>query len=364
MRKRDRHSNPSGWNEGYQLGWQQGYRLGGCKAILEEIPSPSPLKKNLKVLYIPQGFDAIDLGVRYALQELVQESYVVGPQEMLSTASAVKPDLVLVMNGLHVFPPEHCDHMDQIRSMGIKTAIWFADDPYFTDESANTALHYDFVFTHEQNCVSFYQSLGCSKVFYLPLGMTPITFHPRRILPRYFSDVCFIGNAFWNRVSLFDSLAPYLAGKRLVIAGGHWDRLSQYELLQDKIVHGWMPVEETVNYYNGAKIVLNMHRPSDAGSDNKNTRNIKGTSINPRTYEMAGCGTLQITDVRDDLTRFYRPGYDIETFASPEELQQKIEYYLTHEKERAVIAWRGFQTTRKNHLYSSRIKQLLSIAVS
>nr|WP_018759795.1 glycosyltransferase [Paenibacillus terrigena] len=97
-------------------------------------------------------------------------------------------------------------------------------------------------------------------------------------------------------------------------------------MLRDKIIGGWIPIEETANYYNSARIVLNLHRQSDARSDNKNERNIVGTSTNPRTYEIAGWATLQIIDIREDLSSLYRPGYDIETFESPFELQEKIEF--------------------------------------
>ncbi|WP_152396974.1 CgeB family protein [Paenibacillus guangzhouensis] len=355
-----RYSN-SGRNEGYQLGYSNGYRLGSCQAVLNRIPEEHHPVRNMKVVYIPQGFDAIDLGITESLRGLVKDLIVAGSAEMMSVVPRERPDLVLVMNGLHVFPPEHHDHMDQIRQLGIKTALWLADDPYFTDYTASNVHHYDYIFTHEQNCVSFYKELGCSQVHYLPLAMSPVTFHPKHVATQYLSDICFIGNAFWNRVSLFDTLAPYLADKKTVIAGGHWDRLSRYDLLKDRIRHGWVPIEETTNYYNGAKVVINIHRPTEAGSDNNNSRNIIGTSINPRTYEISGCGTLQITDVRDDLSLLYRPGYDIETFSTPEELQQKIEYYLQHEEERIRIALRGLHTTRRKHMYTDRLERLLDI---
>lgn len=35
------------------------------------------------------------------------------------------------------------EQMDQIREMGTKTAIWFADDPYFTDLTKRIAPHYE-----------------------------------------------------------------------------------------------------------------------------------------------------------------------------------------------------------------------------
>ncbi|AZS17113.1 hypothetical protein EI981_23465 [Paenibacillus lutimineralis] len=35
--------------------------------------------------------------------------------------------------------------------------------------------------------------------------------------------------AFWNRVELFDLLAQFLQDKKVIIAGGHWDRLKHHD---------------------------------------------------------------------------------------------------------------------------------------
>ncbi|MGM0882785.1 MAG: glycosyltransferase family protein [Bacillota bacterium] len=57
-------------------------------------------------------------------------------------------------------------------------------------------------------------------------------------------------------------------------------------------------------------------------------------------FEIAACGTLQLTDIRADLDRFYTPGEEIVTYASPQEMIEKNEYYLHHEHERQTIALR------------------------
>lgn len=346
-------------SEDYRAGYQEGYRYGGCQAILARIPPKISGKKNIRVLYVPQGFEAIDQGVSEALQELTAECIITTPESMLEAARAGRPDLVLVMNGLHVFPADHEEHIRMIRQMGIKTAVWFVDDPYFTDDTVRLSVAYDVVFTHEQDCISFYKEAGCSQVYYLPLAISPNTFAPVRTKPEQQFDICFIGNAFWNRVELFDQLATYLQDKKVLIAGGHWDRLSHQDQLSRFIRSGWIPVSETVAYYNGSKIVINLHRPTTAGSDNRNSRGIPGSSINPRTYEISACGTLQITDVRKDLFKHYRPGYDIETFEDADDLQSKIDHYLKHEEERVMIAWRSLWTTRQNHTFANRVSQLL-----
>ncbi len=328
---------------------------------MERTGTPAASGGNLRILYVPQGFEAIDYGVIQALQAMAAELVVSGPEEMLEKAQQWRPDLVLVMNAMHVFPAEHSEHINLLRSWGIRTAVWFVDDPYFTDQSLSLARHYDYVFTHELSCVPFYEEGGCSKVHYLPLAADLDMFVPMEAPRPYQSDICFIGSAFWNRVALFDELAPYLAEKKVVIIGQLWNRLSRLDLLQPYIREGWVEQKETRIYYNGAKIVINLHRPTESGQDNANTANLPGLSINPRTYEIAACGALQLTDVREDLFQHYRPGYDIETFGSAEELKNKIEYYLAHEKERIQMAWRSLWTTRQRHSYIDRIARMLAI---
>lgn len=344
----------------FRLGYKEGRRLGGCQAMMERTPVNSQIV-NCRVLFITQGFPAIDSGVAEALRRCTKECMVATPETMFASASSFRPDLMLVMNGLHVFPPDHLEQVQKIKALGIQTGIWFADDPYFTEDTAVIAPHYDVVFTHELSCISFYQSLGVQNVHYMPLGVDEQIFYPRRVDFQY--DICFIGNAFWNRVELFDQLAPFLADKKVIIIGGYWERLKRMDLLGKFIHNNWMEPMETGNYYNAAKIVINLHRPSEVGMDNKNSYQQAAMSINPRTYEISACGTLQLTDVRDDLTAHYRPGVDLETFANADELKAKITYYLKSARGRESIAWRGVYTTLQNHTYTNRIPKLLNLAL-
>ncbi|WP_375546929.1 glycosyltransferase [Paenibacillus sp.] len=351
----------AGIGKGYRKGYGDGYRLGLCQAVEQRAPLPQPSFRDMKVLYVPQGFHAIDQGVAEALRSLVSECIVVEALNMLKMAESERPDLVLVMNGLHVFPEKHLDDINKIREMGMQTAVWFVDDPYFTEDTARTCTKYDIVFTHELGCIPFYRELGVSRVHYLPLAVNTNMFKPQHPGTEYLYDICFIGNAFWNRVAIFDKMASFLEDKRVLIAGAFWERLTQIKKLSRSLHMGFIPPEDTVNYYNGAKIVINIHRPDEYGQDNRNIHRIKAKSINPRTYEISACGALQITDVREDMELHYRPGYDIVTFGSVKELQEKISYYLEHEDERLKIAWRGLWTTRKEHTFISRMKELLEL---
>ncbi|WP_208607691.1 CgeB family protein [Paenibacillus pectinilyticus] len=346
---------------GFEAGLVHGRRMGRCQYVLNTCrPANVPLRE-VSVLFILQGFDAIDKGIIEGLQQTVRVVYTANAVDMLRLAAELRPNLVLVMNGLHVFPPDHASHVDLVRGMGIRTAIWFADDPYFTDDTVSLAPHYDYVFTHEMSCVPLYQGCGCGQVHYLPLAASPAVFHPEHVAPEYRSDICFIGVGFPNRLALFNALTPFLIGKKVVIAGALWDQLLHYSLLQHGIKLQWIPIEESVKYYNGAKIVLNIHRLTYHETYNRNRRNLPGHSINPRTYEIAGCGAFQMTDRRHDLERYYTPGHDIETYGQVDELIHKMTHYLLHEEDRLRIATNGLRRTITEHTFAIRLSKLLEL---
>jgi hypothetical protein len=65
------------------------------------------------------------------------------------------------------------------------------------------------------------------------------------------------------------------------------------------------------------------------------------------------------------LLQRYVPGMElflrdgVEYFSSPEEAIEKIEYYLQHEKERDIIARRGYQLGRDRFTSEDRVKELM-----
>jgi spore maturation protein CgeB len=352
-----------GQEAGFQQGCNDGYRLGFCDAFVRGLKRAAKPIRNIHILYVTAGigvpYPALDQAVIEALGDLVQGVTVANPSDnIVAIARKVKPDLVLVLNGVVLT----AEKVVQLRKRGFKTAVWFTDDPYYTDWTVSIAPRYDYVFTLELNCLSFYRKLGCRHVYYLPFAVNPKAFHPKHVPTSYQSDICFIGTAFWNRVELIDRLTPYLKEKRVMIAGWWWDRLPNYAALSDKIKLGdWMSPEDTASYYNGAKIVINLHRSVDDDSINFNGKKIAALSVNPRTFEISSCATLQLSDVREDIDNLYTPGKEISTYVSHDELMDKIDYYLQHEEERQEMAIRGFARTRRDHTYHKRLCSMLSI---
>jgi spore maturation protein CgeB len=336
--------------------------MGLCeRTVVRAAESPPPVR-DVHVMYVATGkgfpYSPIDEAVAASLGQLVTRLTVVPrKEEAVQAAANVRPDAVLFLDGLHV----PTDIPDRIRELGIRTVIWFTDDPYYADITASLAPHYDDVFTLESNCVEYYRAAGCQRVWHLPLGFYPGHFRPQNAPADVRCDVAFVGSGYWNRVAFFDRLLPYLAGRNFRIIGYWWERLRDYRRFASRIEGRWMTPQETALVYSGAKIVINMHREPDDGTFNSNSAGIGAVSPNPRTFEIAAGASLQLTDVRGELAGYFVPGREIETYASPEELAAKIDHYLAHEDERRTIALNGLYRTMRDHSYVRRLDTMLGV---
>ena len=81
-----------------------------------------------------------------------------------------------------------------------------------------------------------------------------------------------------------------------------------------------------------------------------------------RIFDILGCGGFLLTNFQPELSRYFTPGYDLACYSSDDELVEKTEYYLSHEKERIEIAQNGLQTVIQYHNYPERLLQIISIA--
>ncbi|MFC5405503.1 CgeB family protein [Cohnella soli] len=364
--RRRRNANYArGRKEGYPLGWQDGHWQGRCESVIRRA-LPVPEKRKIGVLYVTSGkgypYSPIDHGIVSALHATASRVTVVTPDADIARAAAKSsPDMMIALDGMHL----SVDKVQQVNRLGVRTAIWFTDDPYYTDITAGIAQNYFHVFTLERNCLPFYTERGCTRVSYLPLGVDPAAFRPRNTPISTRGEICFIGTAYWNRVDLFNRTIPLIAHRNLHISGMWWDRLAEFERWRSLIDLGvWMEPDATSERYNANRIVINAHRAHDDETFNQNRALIAAVSPNPRTFEIAASATLQLTDMRDDIVQFYVPDREIVTYLSPEELAHKAEYYLAHEEERQHIALNGLYRTMRDHTYVSRLNQLMDLTMN
>lgn len=79
-------------------------------------------------------------------------------------------------------------------------------------------------------------------------------------------------------------------------------------------------------------------------------------TLNMRLFEATGVGAFLLTERYSNLTKYFEPGKEIETFADEAELVDKVRYYLERPEKRAEIAKRGQERTLRDHSMDKRAK--------
>lgn len=79
-----------------------------------------------------------------------------------------------------------------------------------------------------------------------------------------------------------------------------------------------------------------------------------------RIFDIMGAGGFLLTNFQADFLDYFVPGEDFAFFDSPADLLDKIEYYLTHEEERAAVARNGFEKLAAHHTYKHRVAEMIS----
>jgi spore maturation protein CgeB len=82
---------------------------------------------------------------------------------------------------------------------------------------------------------------------------------------------------------------------------------------------------------------------------------------NMRLFEATGMKTCLVTDWKKNIHDFFESDQEVMTYASGNEILEKIQYLLDHENERLDIARRGQARTLRDHTYERRMPKLLNI---
>jgi spore maturation protein CgeB len=86
------------------------------------------------------------------------------------------------------------------------------------------------------------------------------------------------------------------------------------------------------------------------------------SGLSLRIWDILGSGGFCLTNYQAELPGLLPPGEYLDCYGSMEELDEKVAYYLSHEKERTEIAKNGYEYVRAHHTYPIRLSQMLQLA--
>jgi spore maturation protein CgeB len=207
-------------------------------------------------------------------------------------------------------------------------------------------MHNSVIFVSCRDSLERYGSLT-ERMFYLPFGCNTLVYNPMLQVPgeiteRYSCQVSFVGNFTEFRQEYLSRLGN---GMPLNIYGRGWHR-SKLNGLYKGILE-----DERHLYplYRSSRINLWLRGSPDHDS------------INMRQLEIVGSKGFLLTHSSRQIEEFFEPGQEVATYSDPEELREKISYYLRHEEQRQRIAENGYRKVRASHTYVHRAKRLLDI---
>ena len=229
-----------------------------------------------------------------------------------------QPDVILIVHGLLIHPRTY----DLLNKLDFPKVAILTECPYVDDRQKRMleAAKFDHIFVNDRVSVGAFSG----SVSYLPHSYSRFRHRPSRSHTEYEMDVYFHGTWFEERAKAFSQINGNYNTR---IIGVGWE-----EGIGD--TQDGTPNSELIKYYQSTRIALNHHRMTTTIDS---PEKIKGESIGPRAYEISACGAFQLCDnARPELGEIF--GDSVAIYHDVDDLQVKIEYYLSHENERLDMA--------------------------
>lgn len=357
--------------------------------------------------YDYQGvFDNFDPAIP-AHQSFIKESRPRLSRELLrqlEAAHAARPVDLLFSYFYDAFvEPET---IDAIREIGIKTVNWYCNGSYQLHLVATISPHYDWCLVPEKFRLNDYVRMGANPI-YCQEAANPNIYKPYD-LPFEF-DVTFVGQAYgerpayikhlldcgidvrvwganWQNYSLgrvqaaaraagrqrilnagrrlfttqgVKSAGPRLArllsgSNRQALNGGHEQAAapnSSPVALPHQIVGGVLSDVELIQMYSRSKINLGFSTCGDTYLTGDRILQIR-----LRDFEVPMSGGFYMVEYMEELEEFFEIGKEIVCYTDPQDLADKIKYYLRHDGAREAIRRAGHERCLHDHSWHKRFE--------
>lgn len=263
-------------------------------------------------------------------------------QRILRWLGGRRFDLIMV-GGINIVPP------DVVRELRARTGAfvigWFTDAIVNIHGAEFTRAPYHRIYFKDKVVVDRFRTSLASDVYdYLPQAFDPVLHRPvpARLAPEGAAvDVATFGNSYPFRAALMAKLLAQKDIRATIYGLPSWAADGALVAIYRPEVFG----RRKSAAMRAAKVALNTNHFSELGG------------VNKRTFELGGMGAFQLTD-GPAIGEYYTPDVECAVFHGPDELVEKVRYYLSHPEERAEIAERGLLRSFREHTYHHRLNEI------
>lgn len=107
--------------------------------------------------------------------------------------------------------------------------------------------------------------------------------------------------------------------------------------------------EDSLKVYYSAKINLNI-----------TLRSIE-SGVPLRIFDIMSVGGFVLSNWQPEIEELFEEGKEIVTFKTPEEMLEKVDYYLHHEEERLQVAVNGYRKVKECYTFEHQLQKIISI---
>jgi hypothetical protein len=269
-----------------------------------------------------------------------------------------RPDALVIYRGTHVWPVTLRQIKRHLPRMPIIT--YNNDDPCSAGASRMLWRYYlrclpwadaNLVYRHKN--IADLEELGALRV-----GLVRSFYHPEKHRPpaitaedqaRFGSEVLFAGHYEPDgRIHYLDALED--AGARVRLAGPEWERAPR---------RPWLIRQRPVRPVRGLDYVKSIACTKVALCF---LSTLNSDTYTRRCFEIPAIGAFLLCQASDDMKAMFAPGKEADYFSSPEELVDKVHYYLARPDLRERIAKAGHvRVMEDGHDVVSRMREVDSV---
>jgi spore maturation protein CgeB len=234
--------------------------------------------------------------------------------------------------------------VSQLRSNGVKVALWFTDAMLNMWRQMMLLARYDAVFVKEPHLVDRLRSMLDLPIWYLPEACNP-RWHRPLAAPGTERFMVIAGNMYPSRIRLLERLMA--CGIPLRLYGPGFPRWAGPTPLRDVHTGKLAFTEEKARVFRSAAVVLNNLHPAE----------IHG--VNARLFEAAGSGAAVLTEFRSALPELFEIGTELLAFSDFDELVSQAERLLGDASLGAKLGDAAAFRAHENHTYERRLAVIL-----
>ena len=298
---------------------------------------------HVDVLYWYSYFESKNLFRKFLLR--FQNKYLIGGSvrkiniDLIKLAIEKKPKLIFIYRGTHIYRKT----IKRIKNE-LSDVVVFGynnDDPFSKGNQCWVFRHflksidsYDLVFSYRKHNIADYISYGAKKVeILMPWYLPQYSSEGKSTNSPYKYDVIFIGHYEDDqRIAYLKAVSE--SNLSSGIFGPDWDRCPKYNWLEryDPIypVHG-------ASYHRAlqsARVALCF------------LSTLNRDVYTRRCFEIPALGVFLLCQYSKELADIFRDGIDVVFFYSPNDMMEKLYFYLAHEELRNKIALSGMTRVR------------------